>query len=163
MSAFIQEDEIVGKGYDGRLMRRLLRYLGPYRGLVALAVLLLLLASLADLAGPSLIGYALDHAIRPALAAKPGTNLDGYRQQALLMSVYYLLFLLAGFVLRYSQTLLLNVLGQSMMFDIRTQIFSHLQRLALAYFDRNPVGKLMTRLTNDVDALNEMLTSVLQL
>ena len=159
MSAFLEEDDVAGKGYDSRLMRRLLSYLGPYRRYVGLAILLLLLASLADLAGPSLIGYALDHAIRPALAARPGANLDSYRHEALLMAMYYLGFLLAGFVLRYSQTLLLNVLGQSMMFDLRTQIFTRLQTLALAYFDRNPVGKLMTRLTNDVDALNEMLTS----
>lgn len=159
MSAFIQEDEITGKGYDARLMRRLLSFLRPYRVHTALAVALLLLASFADLAGPSLIGYALDHAIRPALAAPAGANLDTYRHTALLVAGLYVLFLLAGFALRYGQTVLLNVLGQSIMFDMRNQIFSHLQRLALAYFDRNPVGKLMTRLTNDVDALNEMLTS----
>lgn len=76
MSAFIQEDEVAGKGYDAGLMRRLLGYLRPYRGLVVAAILLLFFASLVDLAGPSLIGYALDHAVRPALAAKPGTNLD---------------------------------------------------------------------------------------
>ncbi|MDB5056570.1 MAG: transporter related protein [Chloroflexi bacterium] len=159
MSAFIQEDEVAGKGYDAGLMRRLLGYLRPYRGLVVAAILLLFFASLVDLAGPSLIGYALDHAVRPALAAKPGTNLDDYRRTAFTVAMLYLLFLLTGFALRYTQTILLNVLGQSIMYDMRTQIFSHLQRLALSYFDRNPVGKLMTRLTNDVDALNEMLTS----
>jgi ATP-binding cassette, subfamily B, multidrug efflux pump len=159
MSISPLEEEIVGKGYDSRLMRRLLGYLGPYRALVVASILLLFFASLADLAGPSLIGYALDHAVRPALAAKPGASLDGFRRTALLMALLYLLFLLLGFVLRYTQTIILNVLGQNVMYDMRTQIFSHLQQLSLSYFDRNPVGKLMTRLTNDVDALNEMLTS----
>ena len=159
MSTFFQEDEITGKSYDARIMRRLAGYLRPYRGQVIAAFASLLLASLVDLAGPPLVGYALDHALRPALAARPGTNLDPYRHTALLVALVYLGSLLLSFMLRYAQIILLNILGQQIMYDMRSQIFGHLQRLALAFFDRNPVGRLMTRLTNDVDALNEMLTS----
>jgi ATP-binding cassette subfamily B protein len=159
MSVMMQEDELFAKDYDGKLMRRLAGYLAPYRGWVVVAFASLLLASVADLAGPPLIGYELDHALRPALAAPPGANLDPYRHTTALVAALYLLSLLLSFCLRYSQIMVLNLLGQNVMYDLRTQIFSHLQRLALAFFDRNPVGRLMTRITNDVDALNQMLTS----
>lgn len=159
MSAFIQEDEITGKGYDARLLRRLAGYLRPYRMLVVAAFIALVVASLAELAGPLLIGYGVDHALRPAVAARPGMDLDPYRHTVLTVAMIYLGFLLLSFVTRYAQIILLNMLGQNIMYDMRTQIFSHLQRLQLSFFDRNPVGRLMTRITNDVDALNELLTS----
>jgi len=159
MSDVPQDDEITGKSYDGALMGRLSGYLRPYRAYVVAAFTFLLLAALADLVGPFLVGYALDHAIRPALAAHPGAALDGYRRQLLAIALIYLLSLLASAGFRYGQLVLLNMLGQSVMYDLRLQMFGHMQRLSLGFFDRNPVGRLMTRLTNDVDALNELLTS----
>lgn len=159
MSDVPQDDEITGKSYDGALMGRLIGYLRPYRAYVVAAFSFLLLAALADLVGPFLVGYALDHAIRPALAAHPGAALDGYRRQLLAIALIYLLSLLASAAFRYGQLVLLNMLGQSVMYDLRLQMFGHMQRLSLGFFDRNPVGRLMTRLTNDVDALNELLTS----
>ena len=159
MSDVPQDDEITGKSYDGALMGRLIGYLRPYRAYVVAAFTFLLLAALADLVGPFLVGYALDHAIRPALAAHPGAALDGYRRQLLAIALIYLLSLLASAAFRYGQLVLLNMLGQSVMYDLRLQMFGHMQRLSLGFFDRNPVGRLMTRLTNDVDALNELLTS----
>jgi len=159
MSDVPQDDEITGKSYDGALMGRLIGYLRPYRAYVVAAFSFLLLAALADLVGPFLVGYALDHAIRPALAAHPGAALDGYRRQLLAIALIYLLSLLASAAFRYGQLVLLNMIGQSVMYDLRLQMFGHMQRLSLGFFDRNPVGRLMTRLTNDVDALNELLTS----
>ncbi len=167
MSAnYFQDDEILGKAYDARLMRRLLTYLRPYRLLVAAGVVLLLLGAAADLVGPYIVKGAIDNDMCPALrlqgslcqsAAAHGSMAD--HQRGLLGAfILFLLALLASFVVRYAQEVLLSYLGQRVMYDLRMQIFTTLQRLPLAFFDRNPVGRLMTRLTNDVDALNDMLT-----
>jgi len=168
----MQDDEILGKAYDGRLMRRLLAYLRPYRLGVIAGVLLLLLGALVDLAGPFIIKTALDADVCPALRRADGSGacgaahgavssgaLAGYERGLLAATMWYLLALLAGFALRYAQQVLLGYLGQRVMYDLRMEIFAHLQRLSLAFFDRNPVGRLITRLTNDVDALNDLLTN----
>jgi ATP-binding cassette, subfamily B, multidrug efflux pump len=167
---YFQEDEILGKAYDARLMRRLLTYLRPYRLLVAAGVALLLLGALADLAGPYIVKMAIDNDMCPALrlrtgvcraalsAQRPIGSTADHQRGLLLAAILFLLALVAGFAIRYGQEVLLNYLGQRVMYDLRMQIFTKLQRLSLAFFDRNPVGRLMTRLTNDVDALNEMLT-----
>src|SRR6266581_489984 len=156
MATFFQEDEILGKAYDARLMRRLLTYVRPYIRLTIAALVFLILVSLVDLIGPALIGYGIDHYIAP----KTQTLSETQRGMGLLgvASVYFLV-LIAGLILRYLHVLLLSIIGQHIMFDMRSQMFDHLQRLSLSYFDHNPVGRLMTRLTNDVDALNEMFTS----
>jgi len=168
----MQDDEILGKAYDGRLMRRLLAYLRPYRLGVIAGVLLLLLGALVDLAGPFIIKTALDADVCPALRRADGSGacgaahgavssgaLAGYERGLLAATMWYLLALLAGFALRYAQQVLLGYLGQRVMYDLRMEIFAHLQRLSLAFFDRNPVGRLITRLTNDVNALNDLLTN----
>src|SRR5919199_3033857 len=142
------DDEIYGKAYDPRLARRLLRYLVPYRHAMALSLTLLLSLGLLELAGPFLMKVAIDQYIAPG-------NPDGLGFIALL----YLGSLLGVFVLRYAQTYLLNATGQRAMHDLRMELFAHLQRMGLRFFDRNPVGALMTRLTNDIEALNEALTS----
>jgi ATP-binding cassette subfamily B protein len=146
--AEFHEEEALGKAYDGRLMRRLLRYLRPYRLKVALAVVMLIAASGLDLVGPYLTARAIDVAI-------PRRDLD---MLAVLAGIYTLTLVLALF-LSYAQTLTTVWIGQRVMYDLRTQIFAQLQRLSLRFFDRNPVGRLMTRLTSDVEALNEMFTS----
>jgi ATP-binding cassette subfamily B protein len=142
------EEEADSRAYDPHLLRRLLRYLSPYRGRVAAALVLLVVESTTQLAGPWLTKIALDQAI----PARDGGFL-------LLLTAAYALSLLVGFVCEYGQTLLTTWLGQRVMFDLRTEIFGHLQRLSLRYFDRNPVGRLMTRVTNDVEQLNEAFSS----
>ncbi len=156
MIAHVEEDAILGKAYDGRLMRRLLGYVRPYRGAVALAILLLLGASLADLAGPSLYRVAIDRYIAPPGATGPITadtrGLAG-------VAAVYLLILGTGFVARWLQSYLMQFVGQRVMADLRMQMFDHLQRLSVGFFSRTPVGRLVTRVTNDVDTLNDLITS----
>ncbi len=142
------EEEVLGKAYDSRLMARLLRYLRPYALQVAGAVVLLLLASLAAVIGPYLTMIALDEAI---------PSNDG-RQLALLAIVYLAVTVLV-FVFQYVQALVTTWLGQRVMYDLRTQIFRKLQELDLRFYDRNPVGRLMTRITSDVETLNELFSS----
>lgn len=142
------DDEIYGKAYDPRLARRLLRYLVPYRGAMAVSLVLLLAIGLLELAGPYLTKVAIDQFITTGDWAGLGP-----------VALLYLGSLLAIFVLRYTQTYLLNRTGQRAMHDLRIELFSHLQRMGLRFFDRHPVGALMTRLTNDIEALNEALTS----
>ena len=142
------DDEILGRGYNHRLMRRLLGYLRPYRAQVALAGLVVLLDALVQLAGPFLTMEAIDHGIRH----RDLGHLDR-------VAVLYLAVLLAGFGLGYLHNQIMQRVGQHVMMDLRTALFRHLQRLPLAFYDRNPVGRLMTRVTNDVDVLNELLAA----
>jgi ATP-binding cassette subfamily B protein len=142
------QDEILGKAYDGRLVRRFMVYLRPYKKQIFLALVLVLGTSVTDLAGPFLTKLAIDNYIATGRAAD--------LWQILLL---FLLALVAGFCLRYSQTYLMHLVGQRVMYDLRVALFSHLQRLSLAFFDRNPVGRLMSRLTSDIDALNELLSN----
>ena len=154
MATFFQEDEILGKAYDARIMRRLLTYVRPYMRLAILALVLLVLVSVIDLAGPALVGFGIDRYIVPQTQSLSASGLG-----LLGVASVYLLILLIGLALRYLHVLMLSIIGQRIMFDMRSQMFEHLQRLSLSFFDHNPVGRLMTRLTNDVDSLNEMFTS----
>lgn len=142
------EEEALGKAYDARLMRRLLAYLRPHRGRVIAAVTVLLLAAAVELTGPILTKIAIDRAIP-----------EGDVSLLLLLAIALLASLLIAFVLEAAQTLLTTWLGQHVMYDLRRQIFGHLQRLPLPYFDRNPVGRTMTRVTSDVEVLNELFSS----
>jgi ATP-binding cassette, subfamily B, multidrug efflux pump len=142
------EEEALGKAYDARLMRRLLGYLRPYRGRVAGAIALLLAGAALELVGPILTKVALDRAI-PA----------GDTSLLLLLAVAFAAALLLAFALEAAQTVLTTWLGQHVMFDLRGQIFGRLQRLPLSYYDRNPVGRTMTRVTSDVEVLNELFSS----
>jgi ATP-binding cassette, subfamily B, multidrug efflux pump len=140
------EDEILGKAYDGRLMRRLAVFIRPYWRRLAVAMVLLLGAALAELAPPYLVRTAIDGPIA------------AHDVQGILpLFGLYLVALLTSFACRYGQTYIMQSTGQQVMVDIRMRIFSHIQRMSLSFFDRNPVGRLITRLTNDVDALNEFL------
>jgi ATP-binding cassette, subfamily B, multidrug efflux pump len=157
-----QEEEILGKAYDSRLMRRLLTYLRPYRWQVAIALLSILLKSFADVLGPYLTKVAIDRYLAPTKAGASGLwswlsprPLTGIAQ----IAAIYVGLLLATFVLEFLQTYYMQWTGQKVMFDLRSQIFRHLQRLHIAFYDKNPVGRLVTRVTTDVDALNEMFTS----
>ncbi len=142
------EEELLGKAYDSRLMARLLTYLGPYRASVVVAFILILAISALRLVGPYLTKVAIDDYIAEGDLA--GLNL---------IAGLYISALLAQFVLSYFQVYVMNLTGQRIMFDMRREIFGHLQKLHPAFFDRNPVGRLITRVTTDVDALNELFTS----
>ena len=144
----IREEDKLGKAYDARLMRRLLAYIRPYRGKVVIAVGMLVLASGLELVGPWLTKVAIDDAI---------PNAD-YGLLARL-AIAFALALTFSAALEYGRTLLTTWIGQRVMKDLRGEIFGHLQRLQLSYFDRNPVGRVMTRVTSDVEVLNEMFTS----
>ncbi len=144
----LHEEDALGKAYDARLMQRLLRYLKPYRWKVALSVLMLLVIAALELVGPYLTMLALDVAIPAGDLGFLGT-----------LALAYLVALLLNFGLQYGQTVLTTWLGQRIMFDLRRQVFAHLQRQSLRFFDRNPVGRLMTRVTNDVEVLNQLFSS----
>jgi ATP-binding cassette, subfamily B, multidrug efflux pump len=150
------EDEILGKAYDARLMRRLLGYLRPYRGLVIFALIIILGISVTEAAPPVIAKFIVDNAIAPAVIGQIATD-EGLARLAPL-GFAYIAVLLVGSGLRYGQTLLASYVGQKAMYDLRVQLFAHLQGLSLTFFDRNPVGRLMTRITNDIDALTDMVT-----
>src|SRR3989442_2504 len=144
----MQDDEILGKAYDARLMRRLLQYLRPCWGQVLLAFFAIIASAAGQLAQPYLIKVAIDRHIATG-------QLEGLDRLALL----FLGILVAGFAFEYLQTWTMQLTGQRIMFDLRMAIYSHLQKIDLQYYDRNPVGRLMTRVTSDVDALNDLFTS----
>jgi ATP-binding cassette subfamily B multidrug efflux pump len=144
----MQDDDVVGKAYDARLMRRLLHYLRPYRSEAALALAAIIAASVLQLAQPYLMKLAIDRYI-------PARDLAGVNR----IAIAYLFILVGSFCLEYTQTWLLQMTGQRIMFDMRGEIYGHLQRIDLRFYDRNPVGRLMTRVTTDVDVINDMFTS----
>jgi ATP-binding cassette, subfamily B, multidrug efflux pump len=144
----LHEEDALGKAYDARLMRRLLAYLQPYRWKVAVGVAMLLLVAALELIGPYLTMVALDRAIP-----------DGDLELLWILAIAYFGALLFAFALEYGQQILTTWLGQRIMFDLRRQIFAHLQRQGLRFFDRNPVGRLMTRVTNDVEVLNQLFSA----
>jgi ATP-binding cassette subfamily B multidrug efflux pump len=157
-----QEEEVLGKAYDGRLMRRLLTYLRPYKWHVVVALGAIILKSGLDVLGPFLTKIAIDK----YLAKSPNSQswigdrlssnpLTGIAQ----IGGLYVAILVFTFVLEFVQTYLMQWTGQKVMFDLRRQIFRHLQHMHVAFFDKNPVGRLVTRVTTDVDALNEMFTA----
>src|SRR4051794_19497005 len=157
-----QEEEVLGKAYDSRLMRRLLTYLRPYGWQVGIAITAIILKSFADVLGPYLVKVAVDRYLAPAAGAQSG--LWGWLDPPPLhgippISGIYFGLLLFTFVLEFLQTYYMQWTGQQIMFDLRSQIFRQLQRMHVGFFDKNPVGRLVTRVTTDVDALNEMFTS----
>ncbi len=157
------EEEVLGKAYDSRLMRRLVRYLRPYRGAVVVSLIFLVFQSVAQVCGPLLTQLAIDryltgtaHATRswldPWLAHDAWTALGQ-------ISALYLATVLIGFVCEFTETYLMARTGQFAMLDLRRELMEHLQRLDVAFYDRNPIGRLITRVTTDVDALNELWAS----
>ena len=158
----LSEEDVLGKAYDSRLMRRLLTYLHPYRWQVGIALSSIVLKAGADVLGPYLTKVAIDRYLvkvpglrspfDPILSSNP---IVGIAQVAAL----YVGALSISFLLEFLQTYFMQWTGQKAMFDLRSQIFQHLQRMHIGFYDKNPVGRLVTRVTTDVDALNEMFTS----
>jgi ATP-binding cassette subfamily B multidrug efflux pump len=157
------EEEVVGKIYDRRLMQRLLRYLWPYRRYVAISLIFLGINSVLQIAGPLLMKIAVDRYLAPAgkqmqtpldglLSAEPWTGLAQ-------VSLLYLIVIVGVLLMDFGQSYLMQWTGQNAMFDLRRQIMDRLQRLDVQFFDRNPVGRLVTRVTTDIDVLNELFSS----
>ena len=144
----MQEEEVLGKAYDSRLMRRLLAYLLPYRKFVLLALLLIMCEALIEISFPLLTMLAVNDYIIPG-------DMNGL----LLIALLYFGLLVVKFGIGFLQTYTLQSTGQKIMFDMRRQIFGHIQRLSTRFFDKNPVGRLITRVTTDVDVLNEMFSA----
>ena len=148
MSSYHEDDPIASKSYDWKLFLRLLAYLRPHLGAVVAAFALIVAMAGLDLVGPYLTKVAIDRHI----ARRDAAGLAG-------LAALYLLTLLAALAVRFGQTVIMQMTGQRIMLDMRREIFGHLQRLHVAYFDKNPVGRLMTRVTTDVDAVNDLFTS----
>jgi ATP-binding cassette subfamily B multidrug efflux pump len=158
----IQEEEVLGKAYDSRLMKRLLRYLRPYTWQVVVALLAIILKAGADVLGPYLTKVAVDKYL--AHVGTAHSFLDRWLSSTPLVGIaqiaaVYVGLQLFSFLLEFLQTYYMQWTGQKVMFDLRSQIFRHLQHMHIAFFDKNPVGRLVTRVTTDVDALNEMFTA----
>jgi len=157
------DDDVIGKVYDSRLMGRLLRYLRPYKLQAAISLAAILLKAGTDIIGPFLFKVAIDNYLTSRRPEHPNwlarhlspVATTGITQLAGL----YLGALFCTYLFEFVQTYLIQWMGQKVMFDLRSQIFRHIQGMHVAFFDRNPVGRLVTRLTSDVDALNEMFTS----
>jgi ATP-binding cassette subfamily B protein len=147
MAVRFDDNETLGKAYDARLIRRLWTFVWPYRKRVYIALALLVGEAAVASVPPLLVQRAID-----------GPFTEGRPQDVWIYFVLYVLAVLGSFGFKYAQVFVMQTVGQQVMVDVRTRIFSHVQRMSLAFFDRNPVGSLITRLTNDVDALNEFLT-----
>jgi len=144
----MQEEDILGKAYDGRLMRRLLTYLRPYRKHVAIAIVLSIIVSAMEAIRPYFVKVAVDQDI---------AHHDGHG--LLMTTILFLSLMVMRGVVQYVNTYLTQWIGQRTIFDLRMQVFTHLQNLGLRFFDRNPIGRLITRVTNDIEVLNDMFTS----
>ncbi len=151
------EEEALGKAYDSRLMKRLLEYLRPYRWRVILALALVAIVTPLELAPPILFQRVIDRFLVPGASGRIPMTTAWHG--VILISVVYLGVLIFDFLAQYIQIRIMQRVGQQTMYDMRTEIFGHLQRLPMNYFDRNPVGRLMTRVTTDVDALNDLFAA----
>jgi ATP-binding cassette subfamily B multidrug efflux pump len=156
-----QEEEVLGKAYDSRLMKRLLQYLRPYKGAVGISLVSILFKAGADVLGPYLVAVEIDRYLVPVPRSTPFDSFlspNPYVGIAEIAGMYVGLIVFS-FLLDYLQTYFMQWAGQMVMFDLRKQIFRHLQHMHIGFYDKNPVGRLVTRVTSDVDALNEMFTS----
>jgi ATP-binding cassette subfamily B multidrug efflux pump len=163
MSDF-HEEEILGKAYDARLMRRLLEYLRPYRRVVGLALAAILGYGVLQAVPPYLMKVEVDRYLDPTRAAAPGllARLLSPNAAVGILQIAFLILLpaaLLSFGLEFAQSFAMQWVGQMVMYDLRKQIFAHLQRLDLSFYDRNPVGRMVTRVTTDVDVMNDLFAS----
>ena len=153
----IHEEEALGKAYDSRLMKRLLQYMAPYKWRVIFALALVAVVTPLELAPPALFWKAIDKYLVPATSGL--ITVAAAKHGLALISLVYFGVLVFDFLAQYVQIRIMQRVGQETMYDMRTEIFGRLQRLPMSYFDRNPVGRLMTRVTTDVDALNDLFAA----
>jgi len=153
----IHEEEALGKAYDSRLMKRLLRYMAPYKWQVVAALALVAVVTPLELAPPLLFQRAIDNYLVPGVQQTLALSLAW--RGIVYISLFYFAVLVFDFLAQYIQIRIMQRVGQQTMYDMRTEIFARLQRLPMSYYDRNPVGRLMTRVTTDVDALNDLFAA----
>ncbi|MGB7230848.1 MAG: ABC transporter ATP-binding protein [Candidatus Acidiferrum sp.] len=153
----IHEEEKLGKAYDARLLRRLVQYLRPYKWRVVLALTFVAIVTPLELAPPWLFWRAIDRYFTPTLKHIIPESLAWRGIEWI--SLAYLAILISDFLAQYAQISIMQRVGQQTMYDLRREIFAHIQRLSMTYFDRNPVGRLITRVTTDVDALNDLFAA----
>src|SRR6266404_8400415 len=151
------EEEALGKAYDSHLMRRLLQYMAPYKWWVVLALGMVAIVTPLELAPPLMFKNAIDRYFVPAMQGTVG-EAQAWRGILVISAVYFFI-LLFDFLAQYGQIRIMQRVGQQTMYDMRGGIFAHLQKLPMNYFDRNPVGRLVTRVTTDVDALNDLFAA----
>ena len=144
----LHQENLRDRYHDWVLFKRVIVYLKPYRALVLLAVFFLFWVSMLSLAGPYLTKIVIDDHI----TARDMSGLD-------MIAVIYLTVLVCSFLFQFCQIYVMQYIGQKVMFDLRSKVFSHLHKMSFSYFDKNPIGKMITRVVNDVEVLNEMLTS----
>jgi ATP-binding cassette subfamily B protein len=165
MADSFHDEEILGKAYDARLMRRLLVYLRPYWRMTLFALVAILLFGVLQAVPPYLLKVEVDRYLDPAGRAQLPGILAGFLSQNPLLGIAQIVFVLLlptvvlTFVLELVQSFAMQIVGQQVMYDMRKQLFAHLQRLQMSFFDRNPVGRLVTRVTTDVDVLNDLFAS----
>ncbi len=165
MSNIYHEEEVLGKAYDWQLMRRLLGYMSPYRKVAVVAFVAIVGASFLQVIPPYLLKVEVDHYLDPDPSRPVAAFLDPWLSpdpQIGIFQIVLLIFLptlFLTFALEFLQTYTMQLVGQKIMFDVRREVFAHLQRLPLSFFDKNPVGRLVTRVTADVDVLNELFAS----
>ncbi|MGD9677418.1 MAG: ABC transporter ATP-binding protein [Vulcanibacillus sp.] len=152
MNNNFHEEDKLGKAYDLHIIRRLFKYAKPYRSKIFFSTFLVLIITILELAQPYLIKIAIDDYINVS---------NGSLNSLYIIGTIYFGILVVVFILNYIQTYILQYVGQKVIFNIRQQIFEHLQSLSLSFFDKNPVGRLVTRVTNDAETLNDMYTNVL--
>jgi ATP-binding cassette subfamily B multidrug efflux pump len=153
----IHEEEALGKAYDSRLLKRLMQYMRPYKWRVIFALTLTLAVTPLELAPPKIFQVAVDRYLVPA--SHQLLEMAAAKRGLVVISVVYLLVLIFDFLAQYVQIRIMQRVGQQTMYDMRGEIFRHMQRLPMTYYDRNPVGRLVTRVTTDVDALNDLFAA----
>ncbi|WP_009609839.1 ABC transporter ATP-binding protein [Caldanaerobacter subterraneus] len=151
-----QQEEIMTKPFDWKIMKRLLTYAKPYWFYILIGVIAILLVTVSNLLRPYLVQQAIDNYIN-----NPHISKEQAIQGVIRIGSLYIVIITVAFLINYGQVYLIQYTGQKIIFNLRQQIFEHLQKLSLSFFDRNPVGRLVTRVTNDTDTLNEMYTSVI--
>lgn len=166
MSSAQQEEEVLGKAYDSHLMGRLLAYVRPYRWQVVVATLAAILHSVTQVVGPYLNKVVIDRYLFPTKASGSHSLIGKYLpadpwRGIASIALLYITMLVIGFALDFLQTWSMQWVGQHSMYDLRRDLFRHLQRLQISFFDRNPVGRMVTRVTNDVEMINDMISSAL--
>jgi ATP-binding cassette subfamily B multidrug efflux pump len=165
MADTLHEEEVLGKAYDSRLMRRLLEYLRPYSLVVLIALIATLLYGVLQAVPPFLMKVEVDRYLDPRGGAQPSPWLAQFLSSNPVLGISQIAFTLflptviATFFLEFGQTFAMQLVGQRVMYDLRKQIFGHLQRLQMSFYDRNPVGRLVTRVTTDVDVLNDLFAA----
>jgi len=165
MAESFHEEEVLGKAYDGRLMRRLLGYLRPYWKVALLALVAIILYGVLQALPPYLLKVEVDRYLDPSSRAQLPPILARFLSPNPLVGIVQIAFVLflptvfLTFLLEFAQSFAMQLVGQKVMYDLRKELFAHLQRLQLSFYDRNPVGRLVTRVTADVDVLNEMFAS----